>query len=252
MPVVRPNAAAVPLNTPMVAPFESKDPKSLGPSSHPSLSNQPFSKQQSSSAAVTTNSQSQSQSSAELANDADFHAGFLVRLGVHAQIGRFLLADTAVPERGQRVVCRTRRGVEVGSVLGPVEIRGENADGRILRRMTPEDELLAGQLHALSSQTLSDCQSWLVENRIDAVLMDVEPLLDGKTLYFHFLSDVDERVQTHLDGLVDVYERQVRSSKFAQLLEHGCGPGCGTENAKNGCGSKGGCAVCKIAASCKK
>lgn len=183
---------------------------------------------------------------------------YLVRLGAVSQVGRLAVAEPLHLVRGQRVVCRTARGIEVGSVLGEALLGGSGlhpaaeADGRILRRLTAEDELLWGHLQQLGRETFEQCSQWLEENRVAATLLDVEPLLDGQTLYFHFLSAVEPIVQTQLDTLVAVYEQNVRESKFAQLLEHGCGPGCGTAQAKNGCGSKGGCAVCKIASVCKK
>ncbi len=197
--------------------------------------------------------------STPLANNAELDLRqcecYLVRVGVLGQVGRFRPAESTEFHRGSRVVCRTQRGIEVGQVLSPSQIPNsakDLADGRILRRMTSEDELLWGHLERLASQSHEACQQWLKNENIPALLIDVEPLLDGKTLYFHFLSDVSPEVQLHLDSLVDIYEREVRQSKFAQLLEHGCGPGCGTEEAKNGCGSRGGCAVCQVASKCKK
>ena len=125
-------------------------------------------------------------------------------------------------------------------------------DGRILRRFTAEDHLLWSHLQQLGSHAHEDCIAWLSERQIAATLLDVEPLLDGKTLFFHFLADVPDSVQQHLDQLVRLYERQVRESKFARLLEEGCGPGCGTAKKAGGCGpSGGGCAVCSIAKQCK-
>ena len=118
--------------------------------------------------------------------------------------------------------------------------------------MTTEDEILWGHLQQEADAAQQACAQWLNDHNVDGLLIDVEPLLDGKTLYFHFLSDVSPEIQLHLDELAAIYERSVRESKFAQLLEHGCGPGCGTESAKNGCGSKGGCAVCHVASKCKK
>ncbi len=128
----------------------------------------------------------------------------------------------------------------------------ELLDGRILRAMTTEDEILWGHLREHADAAHEACQSWLTEQGIAGLLIDVEPLLDGKTLYFHFLDRVSEVVQHQIDHLASLYERAIRQSKFAQLLEHGCGPGCGTAEAKNGCGSKGGCAVCHVASHCKK
>lgn len=180
---------------------------------------------------------------------------YLVRVGVFGQVGRFRTVEPTKLLRSARVVCRTQRGIEVGQVLAASKSPTSDhdlADGRILRKMTSEDELLWGHLERLASQSLAACQQWLHAEGITALLIDVEPLLDGKTLYFHFLSEVSPKVQEHLDSLVNIYEREARQSKFAQLLEHGCGPGCGTENAKNGCSSRGGCAVCQVASKCKR
>ncbi len=177
----------------------------------------------------------------------------LLRVGLLGQIGRFATAGVGSLKRGARVVCRTQRGLEVGVALGPVDsqsARSDASDGRVVRVMAAEDELLWGHLRHLSEAALAACANWLAEQRVDATLLEVEPLLDGRTLYFHFLSNVDEVVQQQLDQLVELYEQQVRQSKFARLLEHGCGPGCGTSAAKNGCGSRGGCAVCKVASAC--
>ncbi len=179
---------------------------------------------------------------------------FLVRVGAMGRVGRFRLAEPTRLSRRDRVVCRTDRGIEVGAVLGPSAIAGQPgqdlADGRILRRMTSEDELLWGHLQQLGQDAHRSCEQWLADRGLSATLLEVEPLLDGKTLYFHFLSDVDDDVQRHLDDLVGLYEQEVRQSKFAGLLEHGCGPGCGTAKASNGCGTRGGCAVCQIASAC--
>ena len=180
---------------------------------------------------------------------------FLVRLGTMGHVGRFRPAEPENYRRGERVVCRTARGIEVGVTLGPAELPGDvtedMADGRLLRKMTAEDELLWGHLQQLGSDAHRSCIEWLDAQGVAATLVEVEPLLDGRTLYFHFLSDVAPEVQLQLDKLVSLYESEVQKSKFARLLEHGCGPGCGTDKAVNGCGPKGGCAVCKIASQCK-
>lgn len=176
----------------------------------------------------------------------------LQRVGRHAQVGRFTVDAVGELPRGARTVCRTARGLEVGVVLGATDAANGTslADGKILRRMTPEDELLWGHLQQLGEEAHLSCTAWLAEHHIPAVLLEVEPLLDGQTLYFHFLQEVNDHVQERLDQLVSLYEQKVQQSKFANLLKHGCGPGCGTSQAKNGCGSRGGCAVCKVASAC--
>ncbi len=180
------------------------------------------------------------------------HGQYVARVGLLGQIGRFLAVDSTPYRRGERVVCRTARGVEPAEILGPLRTHYplERIDGRLLRRFSVEDNVLWSNLAVLASETRDACQAWLEHRQLGGLLIDVEPLLDGRTLYFHFLADVPDDVQQHIDGLALVYERQVRKSKFAQLLESGCGPGCGTDEAKNGCGTRGGCAVCQIAKRC--
>ena len=80
-------------------------------------------------------------------------------------------------------------------------------------------------------------------------MLDVEPLFDGRTLYFHFMCDVEPQLEKYVDQLARLYERQLLESEFAQSLEEGCGPNCGTELAKNDCGS--GCAVCHVGSICR-
>ncbi|MFN3190288.1 MAG: PSP1 C-terminal domain-containing protein [Aureliella sp.] len=186
-------------------------------------------------------------------DSADLVQMALVRIGVHGQVGRFSGIQDSGFGRGSRVLCRTPRGLEVGQVLSQQAACATKADGLILRVMGPDDELLWGHLQALASEASHDCQEWLNQHGCEAVLLEVEPLMDGRTLYFHFLNEqyTDQGLQSHVDHLAQVFEEKARNSEFAAQLEEGCGPGCGTESAVNGCGSKGGCAVCKLASACK-
>lgn len=184
-------------------------------------------------------------------DDASACELFLARVGCIGHIGRFLMTEPVRLSRGDRAVFRTTRGIELGTVLGPTSQTQEDlSDGRLLRKMTPEDELLWGHLQRLAQEAHDECAKWLESGGQEATLLEVEPLLDGRTLYFHFLSDVEPTVQNRIDELATIFEGRVRESKFANLLEHGCGPGCGTEKAENGCGSRGGCAVCKVSQAC--
>lgn len=176
----------------------------------------------------------------------------LCRLGIYGNVGRIRPKGSASRiQRGDQVLCRTARGVEVGEVLNVCERSGVDPDGSFLRRMTPEDHLLWKQLQAHSQAAMFSCQKWLDENQRTEVLLDVEPLMDGKTLYFHFAGPPTDSLSEQLDRMVEVYQESVAESEFAKLLEHGCGPGCGTEE-KSACGTAQGCAVCVAASVCKK
>jgi hypothetical protein len=160
------------------------------------------------------------------------------------------------------VVLRTARGIELGEVLGrQSDVTGTNAigansvidgtDGKILRSFTAEDNLLQKQLEEAAQAAFEDCDRFLREIDSQDCLLEVEPLMDGKTLYFHFIGTPDESVTTHLQSLAEIFRETIQASRFAKLLEEGCGPGCGTEE-KGGCGSSGTCTVCVMAQSCKK
>ena len=48
--------------------------------------------------------------------------GLLVRVGLFGEIGRFARAEGVPQKRGTRVVCRTKRGLEIGTVLAVDEV----------------------------------------------------------------------------------------------------------------------------------
>jgi hypothetical protein len=124
-------------------------------------------------------------------------------------------------------------------------------DGTLLRTCTLEDQLLREKLDEAARVAFNSCQEFLTVNRLGDSLLDVEALLDAKTLYFYFLGPPSDAIAPQLDKLVEIFQTTVRESQFAKLLEEGCGPGCGTEE-KGGCGSSGSCTVCVIAQACRK
>lgn len=175
---------------------------------------------------------------------------YAVRIGVHGQVGRFTTAGETF-RRGSRVICRTARGLEIGSVLN--ELKGawaasDSADGQIVRRLTTEDQLLWGHLQELALQSQSACQTWLIASHSSDQLLEVEPLFDGRTLYFHFLNSVSPATDAQLDKLASIFQETVAGSHFSHLLKNGCGPGCGTAEAERGCG--GACHSCTVSSRC--
>jgi cell fate regulator YaaT (PSP1 superfamily) len=147
--------------------------------------------------------------------------------------------------RGTQVICRTRRGLEVGEVLSPV--RGTSCqlapEGRVLRAMTPEDKLLQRRLSQHLPRAFKACQTMLADKGVSAVLMDVEHLFDGKSLYFYFLGEVTAQIEVVTAELARMYDRNVQFRRFAEMLSRGCGPGCGTSHAKGG-GCEADCDLC--------
>lgn len=182
---------------------------------------------------------------------------YLVRLGVHGQVGRLRSVFGTQLRRDQAVLCRTNRGLELGVVLAESETRFDSEsysvefDGQIVRLAAAEDLYLQKQLKQLAEQFTPRAVEafWLVDR--DSVLLDVEPMLDSQTVYFHFLGPVAEGMQKTAAELANEFQQVVAESRVAQLLETGCGPGCGTT--RGGCGTKesgGGCSGCAVSRAC--
>jgi hypothetical protein len=178
-------------------------------------------------------------------------AGYYVRVGLLGQIGRFAAVDATTYQRGQRVLCRTKRGVETGEILAPDESPPTDADGRLLRPMLVEDELLEARLQRHRDRAHDACNELLARRGIHATLVDVEHLFDGQSLYFHFLGPTPPELVDLTQELADLYETKVEFRKFVETLDAGCGPGCGTDEAENGC-ENGGCQSCVIASACRR
>jgi cell fate regulator YaaT (PSP1 superfamily) len=167
-----------------------------------------------------------------------------VRVGVLGSVGRFAAEGRERFARGSRVICRTPRGLEVGEVLSPVDAVDLPAcDGALLRRVTTQDDLLLARLEKNRDEAYSACAQRLAERGLDAVLVDVEHLFDGRSLYFYFLGETTPELDALTTELAEVYEAQAQMQKFADTLTAGCGPHCGTEQG-GGCG--GACSTCAV------
>ena len=164
-------------------------------------------------------------------------------------IGRFTAIDGSRYRRRARVVCRTNRGVEIGQVLSPAADERVEKVGDVLRLVTAEDELLLARLAKYKDQAIEACGKRLAERQIETTLLDAEPLFDGKSVFFYFLGEVTDEIESVTSELAELYESKVGLRKFAETLVEGCGPGCGTEDAENGC-KTGACSSCAVAVAC--
>jgi cell fate regulator YaaT (PSP1 superfamily) len=175
----------------------------------------------------------------------------LVRYGLLGHVGKFAAVEALRYPRRSRVVVRSPRGLEVGEVLAEPGEEGslEAADGQILRRMSVQDDLLEARLERRRHEAFAACQQLLAEAAVPAALVDVEHLFDGEGLFFYFLGDPPEQAHDITRRLAETYEAAVEFRKFADTLTEGCGPGCGTEEAKGqgGCAS---CTSCAVASAC--
>ena len=173
----------------------------------------------------------------------------LVLVGALGHVGRFAAVNAIRHPRGTRVICRTQRGLEVGRVLGLEELGHGASDGSLLRRVGIEDDLLLQRLTQCQTEAYQACVQLLAERGHDAILMDVEQLFDGRSLYFYFLGEVSAEIEALTEELAHTYATRVKFEQFSQLLTEGCGPGCGTAEASGGC-EDGNCSVCAIRDAC--
>jgi cell fate regulator YaaT (PSP1 superfamily) len=172
----------------------------------------------------------------------------LVRVGALGTVGRFTSVDAVRYPRASRVIVRTGRGLEVGEVLAePAGADAESADGSILRGVTVADDLLIARLEKNRSEAYAACAKRLAEIQSPAALMDVEQLFDGRTLVFYFLGEMTSQLEALTNELAELYESRVQFRQFADAVNEGCGPGCGTESAA---GCKTCVSSCAVAAAC--
>lgn len=147
---------------------------------------------------------------------------------------------------GAEVLVQTPRGIELGEILAPIrQPPVEPKSLKIIRELTADDRLLVERLGRHKRDAVRRCQDVLAARGSAAVLLDVDQLFDGNTLILHFLGPVDALDRESTNVVLAEYEAEVRSIRLAELMTHGCGPDCGTEDAEGaGCGSPAGCANC--------
>lgn len=175
-----------------------------------------------------------------------------VRVGVLGQVGRFTSVDAVSYPRNVRVVCRTVRGLEIGEVLGPAQMRPNrdvsSDDGEILRGVKVEDDLLLARLERNRHAAFESCRKRLDEIDCPAILVDVEHLFDCQSLFFYFLGEIPAEVEQLTRELAECYEAEIQIRGFTDAVAQGCGPDCGTDKAE-GCGDS--CVSCAMSAACK-
>jgi len=182
---------------------------------------------------------------------------YLLNYGGVGDFGRFRPVRPLTCRRGDRVVVRSHRGLELGVVLceareGHAQFLPNTTVGQLLRQAGPEDEEAVARMMARGQQIFAAGRRLAAELELPVEIVDVEVLLDGEQAILHYLSweefDPRDLVST-LSREHDV--RIVLHSLAAKAEEHGCGrPDCGQTEGGGGCGtcgSGGGCSTCGVA-----
>ncbi len=157
------------------------------------------------------------------------------RTGIMAELGRFRVVSSRRYARDSQVICRTERGLEIATIVCEAPSNATDVvRGDILRSVTPNDLLILDRLERHRLRALEACQRLIDERGLPSILVDVEHLFDGESLYFQFLGEVDTATQELLNELAATYEKRVGFRQFVDRLANGCGPGCGTTASRCG------------------
>lgn len=121
-------------------------------------------------------------------------ASFIVRHGSMRFLGSFEGGEADGYVRGDRVLLRTERGLEVGDILCPAEPRAvqmltDPTSGKIVRRMNEEDRSAAAKLKEAERKELTLCQEFIGQRRLQMELVDVEHIFGGERVVFYFLAE---------------------------------------------------------------
>lgn len=176
---------------------------------------------------------------------------YLASFGLTGEFGRFRSALPIGLRRGERVVVRSPRGIEVAEVLraaapGHAHYLPNTTVGQLLRRFTISDEETEDQLHVRSHRLFERGQQLVQELNLPLALVDVEILLDGEHAGIHYLGGVafDPRpLVSALSTEFSLYVSLVNLALPRAVEESGCErPDCGGGDCGS-CGS-GGCDSC--------
>jgi cell fate regulator YaaT (PSP1 superfamily) len=119
---------------------------------------------------------------------------FVVRYGRMRFLGEYAGVAEQEHPRGQRVVIRSDRGMELGEVLCPATQRTalflqNPVKGEILRPATAEDLAAMTRLHEVQSKGFATGREFIAHRRLQMDLVDVETLLGGERMVFYYLAE---------------------------------------------------------------
>jgi hypothetical protein len=187
---------------------------------------------------------------------------YLLSYGTAGEFGRFRPPAPLECLRGDRVVVRSHRGVELATVLCPAvpghaRFLPNTTVGQLLRRAGPDDEAAAGRAAERGRNLFDDARRLTAELALPLEVVDAEVLLDGEHAILHHLNwdEFDER--TLVSTLTRRHSLHLRlhrlkgeAAEVPEEEEHaGCGrEGCGkTAGGSCGtCGTGGGCSTCGV------
>jgi len=154
----------------------------------------------------------------------------LVRYGRIPEVAKFLGEDRR--ERGEKVVVRTHRGLELATVLETLKSSPQDLDSDfvVVREATAEDQF---EFTGLATRASDEFDAWarrIADWKLDLQLVDLEWTLDREKLILYVLNDRGPEctrlaIQAAAEGLGIV---EVQPVSATGLVEKESGGGCGT------------------------
>ncbi len=182
---------------------------------------------------------------------------YLVGYGLCGEFGRFAPAEPLECRPGDKVIIRSRRGVEMGTVLcavteGHLRVLAAQPVRPLLRAATAEDEDRQRALEARADQAFRSAQELLSAHALPLQVLDVEALQEPPLLVVHYIGgrcdyrDLVHGLSTKFGCHVEMLDLNALPGDLAPDPEaEVCGSSTGCGN--GGCG-KGGCGSCGASA----
>jgi cell fate regulator YaaT (PSP1 superfamily) len=119
---------------------------------------------------------------------------YVVRYGRMRFLGEYKGLSDCEHARGQQVMVRSDRGIELGDVLCPVSEKTSRflpnpAQGEILRVATPEDQEQEARLAEDRNPVFATCHELIAKRRLQMNLVDVELIHGRERVVFYYLAE---------------------------------------------------------------
>jgi cell fate regulator YaaT (PSP1 superfamily) len=154
-------------------------------------------------------------------------SSWIVRHGAMRLLGEFDPEGGAYA-RGDEVVVRTERGMELGQVLCPatpraLEMLTDPTRGRIVRKLTDRDQADRDRIREREQRQMETCERFVAQRRLQMELVDVECLFGGERIIFYFLAEKRVDFRELVKDLAREYQtriemRQIGVRDEAKLL----------------------------------
>lgn len=118
---------------------------------------------------------------------------FVVRYGSMRQLGVMTSRIDALT-RGDRVIARTKRGMEIGDVLceateDALSHLDEPEQGQILRSLSSDDENELAHIETRRDEVFQACRRHIRELNLEMQLVDVEQLFGGERIIVYYIAE---------------------------------------------------------------